>query len=70
MEKEWEYNGCIIPLDLYYEIETQTWVRVNEDGTVTMGLTDVGQVRAGRLLHARIKDVGKYIKKGKPVASS
>jgi len=47
MEKEWEYNGCIIPLDLYYEIETQTWVRLNEDGTVTMGLTDVGQVWAG-----------------------
>jgi len=34
-----------------------------------MGLTDVGQVRAGRLLHARIKEPGKYIKKGKPVAS-
>lgn len=67
--KEWDYNGCIVPLDLYYEIETQTWLKVNEDGTVTMGLTDVGQVRAGRLLHARIKDVGKVIKKGKPVAS-
>lgn len=67
--EEWEYNGCIIPLDLYYEIETQTWVKVNEDGTVTMGLTDVGQVRAGRLLHARIKEPGKFIKKGKPVAS-
>ena len=66
---EWEYNGCVIPLDLYYDIETQTWLRVNEDGTVTMGLTDVGQVRAGRLLHARIKDKGKVIKKGKPVAS-
>jgi len=24
MEEEWEYNGCIIPLDLYYDIETQT----------------------------------------------
>ncbi|SHK48788.1 glycine cleavage system protein H [Thermocrinis minervae] len=66
---EWEYNGCIIPLDLYYEIETQTWLRINDDGTVTMGLTDVGQVRAGRLLHARIKSPGKHIQKGKPVAS-
>lgn len=67
--KEWEYNGCVVPLDLYYDIETQTWLRVNEDGTVTIGLTDVGQVRAGRLLHARIKNVGKHIQKGKPVAS-
>ncbi|MFN7065349.1 MAG: glycine cleavage system protein H [Aquificaceae bacterium] len=67
--EEWEYNGCIIPLSLYYEIETQTWLRIEEDGTAVMGLTDVGQVRAGRLLHARIKDRGKVIKKGKPVAS-
>ena len=67
--KEWEYNGCVVPLDLYYDIETQTWLRDNEDGTVTIGLTDVGQVRAGRLLHARIKNVGKHIQKGKPVAS-
>ncbi len=65
----WEYNGCLIPKDLYYEIENQIWVRVNEDGTVTLGLTDVGQVRAGRLLHARIKKPGKFVKKGKPLAS-
>ncbi|MEN3034515.1 MAG: glycine cleavage system protein H [Aquificaceae bacterium] len=65
----WEFNGCIIPLDLYYDIETQTWLRLEQDGVVTMGLTDIGQVRSGRLLHARIKDKGKLIKKGKPVAS-
>lgn len=65
----WEHNGCIIPLDLYYDIETQTWLRLEEDGLITMGLTDIGQVRSGRLLHARIKDKGKLIKKGKPVAS-
>jgi len=65
----WEYNGCIIPKDLYYEIENQIWVRVNEDGTVTLGLTDVGQVRAGKLLYARLKKPGKFVKKGKPLAS-
>ncbi len=68
-DKEWEYNGCVVPLDFYYDIETQTWFRINDDGTVTMGLSDVGQVRAGRLLHARIKEPGKFVKKGKPVAS-
>ncbi len=65
----WEYNGCLIPKDLYYDIESQVWVKVNEDGTVTLGLTDVGQVRAGRLLYARIKKKGKFVKKGKPLAS-
>jgi len=69
MGNAWEYQGCIIPKDLYYDVENQVWLRVNEDGTVTMGLTDVGQTRAGRLLHARIKSVGTRVKKGKPVAT-
>jgi len=44
-------------------------VRVNEDGTITLGLTDVGQTRAGRLLHIRVKSLGTKVKKGKPVAT-
>jgi len=65
----WEYQGCVIPKDLYYDIENQVWLKVEENGTVTMGLTDVGQTRAGRLLHARIKPTGTRVKKGKPVAT-
>jgi glycine cleavage system H protein len=64
-----EHRGCMIPPDLYYDIESQVWVRVNEDGTVTLGLTDVGQTRAGRLLHIRVKPEGAHVKKGKPVAT-
>ena len=65
----WEYQGCVIPKDLYYDIENQVWVKVNEDRTVTLGLTDVGQTRAGRLLHIRVKSLGTKVKKGKPVAT-
>ncbi len=65
----WEYQGCIIPKDLYYDVESQVWLKVNEDGTVTTGLTDVGQTRAGRLLHIRVKPVGTKVRKGKPVAT-
>lgn len=64
-----DYNGCLIPKDLYYDIENQVWIKLNEDGTVTYGMTDVGQTRSGKLLHIRIKDVGKFVKKGKPIAS-
>ncbi len=67
--KAWEYQGCVIPKDLYYDIENQVWLKVNEDGSVTMGLTDVGQTRAGRLLHARVKPPGTKVKRGKPVAT-
>ncbi|NPA32368.1 MAG: glycine cleavage system protein H [Aquificae bacterium] len=64
-----EYRGCAIPPDLYYDIENQVWFRVNEDGTVTVGVTDIGQARAGKIINIRIKAPGKYVKKGKPVAS-
>ena len=65
----WEYQGCVIPKELFYDIENQVWLKVEKNGTATMGLTDVGQTRAGRLLHARIKPVGTFVKKGKPVAT-
>ncbi len=68
-EKVEEYRGCVIPKDLYYDIENQVWFRVNEDGTVTVGVTDIGQARAGKIINIRIKAPGKKLKKGKPVAS-
>ncbi len=64
-----EIRGCVIRLDLYYNVDDHTWVRVNDDGTVTMGMTDVAQNMAGPLLHARVKAVGASRKKGKPVAT-
>ncbi len=63
------YRGCVIPPDLYYDIDNQVWFRVNEDGTVTVGATDVGQSRAGTIINVRIKKPGKKVPKGKPLAS-
>lgn len=67
--KEENYKGCRIPLDLYYDIENQVWYRLEPDGTVTVGATDIGQTRAGRMVNVRIKAVGKHVPKGKPIAS-
>jgi glycine cleavage system H protein len=63
------YKGCKIPKELYYDIENQVWYRLEEDGTVTVGATDVGQTRAGRMVNVRIKPPGKHVSKGKPIAS-
>jgi len=63
------YKGCKIPKELYYDIENQVWYRLEEDGTVTVGATDVGQTRAGRMVNVRIKPPGKHVHKGKPIAS-
>ena len=63
------YRGCVIPPDLYYDIDNQVWFRINEDGTVTVGATDIGQARAGKIINIRIKAPGRKVAKGKPYAS-
>jgi glycine cleavage system H protein len=59
------YKGCKIPKELYYDIENQVWYRLEEDGTVRVGATDVGQTRAGRMVNVRIKPPGKTCAKRK-----
>ena len=62
-------RGCFLPLSLHYSVGDHTWVVVNDDGTVTVGMTDVAQNLAGPLLHAKVKKVGTVRKKGRPVAT-
>ncbi|GBD18126.1 Glycine cleavage system H protein [bacterium HR27] len=53
-------RSCILPLDLHYRVEQHQWVRVEADGTVTLGLSDVAQTVAGRILHVTFRSVGRY----------
>jgi glycine cleavage system H protein len=63
-----DIKNCFFPLDLYYRVEENTWLRVNDDGTITVGMTDVAQSLAGSILHATPQKVGRTRKKGKPIA--
>lgn len=69
MSDDPEVRGCVLPLDLYYSVVDHTWIRVHDDGTVTVGMTDVAQNLAGPLLHAKPKKVGTVRAKGKPLAT-
>jgi glycine cleavage system H protein len=69
MSEHPEVRGCVLPLSLHYSVTENTWVRVHDDGTVTVGMTDIAQNLAGPLLHAKPKKVGTVRKKGKPVAT-
>ncbi len=31
------WRGCDIPEELYYDVEHDVWVRLEEDGQVTLG---------------------------------
>jgi glycine cleavage system H protein len=62
-------NGCNLPEDLHYLVEKHVWVRPESDGTVTVGITDVAQHLARKLVSATIKKTTKPIEKGKSVAT-
>jgi glycine cleavage system H protein len=62
-------NNCNIPEDLYYNVEKHVWVRPEADGTVTIGITDVAQHLARKLVSATVKKTTKPIERGKSLAT-
>ena len=68
MSENGEVNNCLFPKNLYYRVEDNTWLQKNDDGTVTIGMTDMAQTLAGSILHATPKKVGQKRPKGKPIA--
>ncbi len=62
-------NGCEFRPELYYDDQYQIWVRREEDGTLTVGMTDLSQTIAGKILHVRVRKPGTLRPAGKPVAT-
>ena len=62
-------RGCNIPEDRYYWVEKHAWARLEVDGTVTIGITDVAQHMAKGIINATPKDVGRTVQKGKSVGT-
>jgi glycine cleavage system H protein len=52
-----------IPADLKY-IETHQWVRVSDDGTATVGITDFAQKQLGDVVYIGVPDVGATVNGG------
>lgn len=63
------YAGCDIPEDVYFHPERDCWVRFEADGSATMGMTDIAQTLAGKLIYINFKAVGKKIKSGAAAAT-
>lgn len=60
-----QVRGCNIPDDRYYWVEKHAWARLEADGSVTVGITDVAQHMAKGIISATPKDVGRTVKQGK-----
>ncbi|MDQ3945284.1 MAG: glycine cleavage system protein GcvH [Actinomycetota bacterium] len=61
-------SNCNLPEDLYYLVEKHVWARM-EDGLVVVGLTDVAQNLAKKILSVSPKAAGKRVGKGRSVAT-
>ena len=62
-------RACEFRPELYYDAEFQIWARPESDGTVSVGMTDISQTIAGKVLHVRVRKPGSLRPKGKPVAT-
>jgi glycine cleavage system H protein len=62
-------NGCEFHPELFYDDEYQIWVRREDDGSLTVGMTDLSQTIAGKILHVRVRRPGTRRPPGKPVAT-
>lgn len=61
-------RGCDIPADLAYWIEKHVWAR-EADGLVTIGITDVAQHLAARVVAVTTKRPGRTLERGQSVAT-
>jgi glycine cleavage system H protein len=62
-------NGCEFRPELYYDDEYQIWVRLEENGLLSVGMTDISQTIAGKILHVRVRRPGTLRPAGRPVAT-
>jgi glycine cleavage system H protein len=56
-----------IPADLKYA-KTHEWARLNEDGSVTVGISDNAQEQLGDLVYVEVPDVGRVVAAQQPCA--
>lgn len=61
-------NGCLLPDNLYYDVENQLWYRDLGDGLVEVGITTVAVAMAGAVLAVTPKRAGRRLERGQACA--
>ena len=57
-----------IPADLKYT-KTHEWARLNDDGSVTVGISDNAQEQLGDMVYVEVPDIGKVVAASQPPAA-
>ncbi len=58
-----EVQGCELPEDLYYDVEKDTWAKPLGNNIIMLGMTDVAQTQAGKILHVTFKKIGSLVQR-------
>ncbi len=64
-----EIDHCVFPDDLLYDVENNTWLRIDKANTVTVGVTSVLSAVAGRFVRAGLKPVGSSMERGQSLGT-
>ena len=64
-----EIEHCVFPDDLLYDLENNTWLRIEDNGEVTVGVTSVLPAIAGKLTLARLKSAEVAIQRGQSLGT-
>jgi glycine cleavage system H protein len=62
-------RGCMVPPELYYNIESNVWARLDEQGHVVVGMTAYACSLSGQIVSYTPRKVGKTVKKNKSCAT-
>ncbi len=64
-----EVRGCTIPEELHYWVEKHVWARDEGDDVITIGITDVAQTLASRVVAVTTKRAGRTLERGQSLAT-
>ncbi len=64
-----EIDHCIFPDDLLYDLDNNTWLRIEENGEVTVGVNSLLPAIAGKLTLARLKSERLDIHRGQSLGT-
>lgn len=62
------HNGCAFPEEYLYDVELNVWVRLEDDGTALLGMTDPAQTLCGKIVSISFKPVGTEVSRGRTLA--
>ena len=64
-----EVDHCFFPDDLLYDLENNTWLKVEEGNLVTVGVTSILVGIAGKLVRATMKQKGASLDRGQSLGT-